>query len=46
MSEPDIKLLCYGDSPSQGLYWFDQRVRLGSDAAVIGSRPSTAEREF
>ena len=32
-SEPDITLLCYGDSPSQGLYWFGQRTRFGSDAA-------------
>ena len=32
-SEPDITLLCYGDFRSQGLYWFGQRTRLGSDAA-------------
>ena len=32
-SEPDITLLCYGDSPSQRFYWFGQRTRFGSDAA-------------
>ena len=32
-NEPDITLLCYGDFPSQELYWFGQRTRFGSNAA-------------